>query len=229
MSSNYDMAMRYKDTPLTVETFRTIQNRINNACRQYILGRACIVEKKRLLASGKKIDTLGSEFGYARSSADKFVAYANAIDCLQAVAPELVEKILEGNARLSLKNTLLLSYKNTSEIFRTEELLSDKKNKVSDIFPPRESKKRKRSRTKQIATPIIQKPVTIKDTPVYDADAPVSSLSYTIPSWVGAIEKVFMNVDFTTTSVKARYRLRKELVVLADTAAVMLDILRGEK
>jgi hypothetical protein len=157
------------------------------------------------------------------------VAYAKAIDYLQTVAPELVVKILEGNIRLSMENTALLSYKKTSEIFRITELLSNKKNKVADIFPPRGSQTRKVSRPMQPTAPIIEKPVTIKDTPIYDADAPIASLSYTIPSWVGAIEKVFMNVDFAAISVKARYRLRKELVVLADTATVMLDRLREEK
>ena len=229
MSRNYDLAMQYKDTHLTVEMFRTIQDSINDACRHYILGRACITDKERLMASGDNLKILGNKFGYAKSSADKFVLYAKAIDYLQTVAPDLAKKILEGNIRLSMENTLLLSHKNTNEIFRISGLLSDKNVKVADIFPPRGSQTRKKSRPKQTAVPVKEKPATIKDTPTYDPDAPLSSLSYTIPSWVSAIEKVFMNVDLSTISVKARYRLRKELVVLADTAGVMLDILREEK
>ena len=229
MNNNYDLAMWYKDTPLTVENYRTIQDSINDSCRHYILGRACIAEKKRALTSGDNLDTLGREFGYARSSVDRFVSFAKAIDYLQSVAPELVKKILEGNIRLSMENTILLSHKETSEIFRISEHLSDKRVKVSDVFPCEVSKARKKSKPKKIAAPVMKKASTNKDTPIYDPDAPVSSLSYTIPSWVNAIEKVFMNVDFSTISAKARYRLRKELVVLADTAGVMLDIIREEK
>jgi len=226
MGKNYNLAMRYKDTPLPIETFNSIRGSINDACRHYILGRACIAEKERLLSSGSNLHDLGSEFGYAQSSVQKFVAYAKAIDYLQSISPELVMKILEGNIRLSMENTMRLSHEEVNEIFRIAELLSDKDIKVSDIFPCRESKTRKELRPKQTAVLVNEKPATIKDTPTYDPDAPVSSLSYTIPSWVSAIEKVFMNIDLSAISIKARYKLRKELVILADTAGVLIDTLR---
>lgn len=226
MGKNYNLAMRYKDVPLPIETFSSIRSSINDSCRHYILGRACIIEKERLLSSGSDLHDLGSGFGYAKSSVQKFVTYAKAIDYLQSVSPALVIKILDGNIRLSMENTIRLSHKEISEIFRIAELLSNKDTKVADIFPCRESKTRKALRRKLATVPVSGKPATIKDIPAYDPDALASSLSYTIPSWVNTIERVFMNVDFCTISVKARYKLRKELVILADTAGIMIDTLR---
>jgi hypothetical protein len=227
MGNNYKLAMWYKDKPLTVEMYKKINDSINSPCRHYILGHACIAEGKRRTESGESLDTLGRDFGYSKSSAEKFMSYARAIDYFQTIVPGLVAKIFDGGSRLAMDNTLRLANKEKSEILRIAELLSNPQIMVSDLFP---KKKYKTKKTSAPTAPLVKKkPVSIKDTPAYDPDAPVSSLSYTIPSWVSAIEKVFMSVDINTISVKARYRLRKELVVLADTAGVMLDILREEK
>ena len=226
MNGNYDLAMRYKDTSMSSDEYRAIQGGINSACRHFILGRACIAEKERLYQSGSKLNTLGKEFGYAKASADKFISYAKAIEHFQSVAPDLARKILEGEIRLSMKDAVLLSRKETSEIIRIGDLLTDKRIKVADIFPRRGGKARKNSKPKLTSIPVKDKTPTIKDMPAFDPDAPVSGLSCTIPSWVGAIEKVFMTVDFNTISVKARYKLRKELVMLADTAGVVIEMIR---
>jgi len=229
MGKNYDLANLYGNAPLTVEIYSSIKNSINYPCRRYVLGHAYIAAKAHRREPNEDFEDFGNEFGYSNSSLEKFASYAKGIDYIHSFAPELVERIMDGGVRLSMENTLQLVQKKRSDIFRIIELLEDDKVKVSDVFPCRKRKANKVLKQNDASSFAPNRSPTIKDIPAYDPDAPISSLSYTVPSWVGAIEKVFIGVDFTKVSAKARYRLRKEIVILADTAEVMLNMLREDK
>jgi hypothetical protein len=71
-----------------------------------------------------------------------------------------------------------------------------------------------------------KKPATVKDVPQYDPDAEALSLTYTIPTWVNSIERIFTGCDFSQISFNARYKLRKELTSLICSAETLIDITR---
>jgi len=229
MNNNYETAMRYKTVPLSTDEYQRIKDYINGPCRHYILGRIYNSEKTRGYGFGGDIKVFCDQYGYSISSMEKFGSYAIAIDRLQLISSDLVISIIEGNVRLSLVNTILAARMKPDELFEIVRLLSDKSIKISQLFPKQLNKEDKTLPTQSIVAPKIEKQLSIKDTPSYDPDASVSSLTYTIPSWVNAIEKAFINVDLSTISVKARYKLRKEVVLLADTAGAFLDALREER
>lgn len=57
---------------------------------------------------------------------------------------------------------------------------------------------------------IFEHQITIKDMPPYDPDAEVTSLAYTIPFWIGLINRVFTN-NLENTSISARQNLKRIL------------------
>ena len=69
---------------------------------------------------------------------------------------------------------------------------------------------------------------TVKDLPSYDPDSPILSLCYTMPSWVGTLENVFMRVSFDEISNEAKHKLKMELKTLLDTAGIIYEILEDD-
>jgi len=228
MGENYNLAVRYRDEHFPIEEYNLIKDKINVHCKRYILGHACLTAKKSWLDPDKDFEELSRVFNYSQSSLQKFMSYAKAIDYIESFAPEFVEKIIDDEIRLSLENILWLIKKKRSEIIQCLELMADDNVRFSDVFPYRKRRFRGTGKDKQASAHFEKKTLSIKDTPAYDPDAPVSSLSYTIPSWVGTMEKVFISVDFTKISAAARFKLRKEIVVLADAAEVLLKILKED-
>ena len=211
---SYKIAMRYKDTPPTPEEFNRIKNKVANACRHYILGRAYIAERNRHEKFCDAYDIMNTNYGYTKASLQKILAFTKAVDSLEELLPKVVRCILDGKIRLSMDNTVMISRKTPDEILHIVKLLSDKKTKVCDVIPPRPRKKKAKT--------------TVKDPPPYDPDSQIMSLSYTIPSWVGAIEKVFMDMEFNKLSTGAKHRLKNELLVLLGTATAIYDIMEDE-
>lgn len=68
----------------------------------------------------------------------------------------------------------------------------------------------------------------IKKQPKYDPDAEISSLSLTIPSWVGTIKRVCDNTNFPEISQTAQDKLLRQLHLLYEAVQPLLDQLREE-
>ena len=222
MNKYYDLAMSYKDIAPSPEEFAKLKEKITNACRHYILGRACIVKRKQAKYLNKSYINPVKEYGYSKSSLDKYVAFSKAIDLLELSVPDVVYGIMEGSVRLSMDNTIHVANKKPAEVLDIVSMLADKNVKISDVFYTQTP--RKRIRPPRI--PVTKKPTTIKDTPAYDPDANAQSLIYTIPSWVSAIDNAFMMQDFSAVSSKARSKLKDVLISLSDTASAVVELLK---
>ncbi len=66
----------------------------------------------------------------------------------------------------------------------------------------------------------------IKDTPKYDPDAEILSLTLTIPSWISSMERACAMTDFAQTTESARYNLLWKLISLNAEITVVQRILR---
>jgi len=69
----------------------------------------------------------------------------------------------------------------------------------------------------------------IKKLPQYDPDAEIASLTLTIPSWIGTIQRVRENTDFTQISKEARNRLLRQLHNMYEAVAPLIDEIREDK
>ncbi len=70
--------------------------------------------------------------------------------------------------------------------------------------------------------------MSIKDMPVYDPDAEMISLVFTIPSWRRSIARVQEVADVDRASPEARLRLIEALMLLEVTADKLIDVVKEE-
>jgi hypothetical protein len=201
-TNSYNIAMWYRDVSITPEELKDLQTQITKECYWYLIGKICEIEKNKRDAGVRVRDIhtqVGQHFEYAASSIEYFASYANAIDRIQRVLPDIALDILEGNAHISLKDTIALSKK---ELQKKPERRGRPRINISE--PPK---------------------ISVKNTPLYDPDAQINALAYTIPSWVSTIDRTFMSSDIHNVSLFARSKLATELIKLRDTADTMIALI----
>ena len=227
------LAQMYRDVRITAEELRKHDGVMTKECRKYLIGKTCEREKSNRVAGETAADVdmrIGNEFGYKRASLQHVIAYARAIDKFDKIVPDIAADILAGRMkRLSGENAIILSKMDIKDVRIIIKRLTSEKTPAEIVFKDQKRQLRL-TKSKQKAKEGDDLPRTsIKDTPAYDPNAQVAALAYTIPSWVSAIEKNFMNTDFNEITIAAQRNLIKELNVLKETAATMISILRDEK
>jgi len=217
-----NIAMWYRDIPFTLDELVNIEGKVTKECWKYLIGKICLSEKSRRNDNERVIavyERLGRVFGYVYPSLKRLVHYSNAIDRIQTILPDIASDILNGKTRLSLPDTIILAKMEFPEICNVIERLNCEKTSASVIFKDQKAMREKterRGRPKRSMEEASR--ATIKDTPTYDPDAQIKALTYTIPSWVSMIERVFHVSDFNEISSSTRNSLAEELSKL--TAAV---------
>lgn len=68
----------------------------------------------------------------------------------------------------------------------------------------------------------------IKNIPAYDPDAELSSLVFTIPSWIGSTKRARKNTQIALTTKHTRDQLRDQLYELNDAITLMLMFIKEE-
>ena len=218
-----------RGAPLTVEEYTEIKDTITKEWRWYLIGKFCVREKQQRKNDEsvyELLTRLGQGFGCAEPTMRRFVSYFKAIDYLQSIVPDAVADILSGQLKLSVENVRNLAKRPSAEILHTLERIKLGKEKVCEIFP-----ERLRSEKKELLDTWQENTIktTVKDTPKYDPDAQVTGLTYTIPSWVSAIDRVFMSDNIHNISKDARHSLGKELENLKNVLEALLELIREAK
>ena len=131
---------------------------------------------------------LGREYKVSSRTIVEYAKYANSIDTLEQNEPELVSKVLSGDIKISQEDIRRLSIDK-----------SPTKDKI---------RKHLENQQKYRKEPPAQK--SIKDMPEYDPDAEISSITFTIPSWIGSMNRL-ISTDFSKTTPKAKSKLMNEL------------------
>jgi hypothetical protein len=229
MDSNYELYERFRDTRITIDDLSGIQDKISNECRWYLLGRLCCdAETSDTELTRRDIfKKLRLTFGFTDSSYRRFMTFKLAIDRLHQLVPEQMPRIIDGNARLSVGNTLTVSKWEPDNIRTALEKLQKRTASIKTVFAERPDQ---RYAVRQYTSNEAQEhKQTVKDTPAFDPEAQISGICYTIPSWVTAIDRVFTATEFADVSQNTRYRFVNELTVLRDIAQVVLEMLRESK
>lgn len=154
-------------------------------------------------------EEIGKEYQISERTVRKYADYTQLIDSLSKKDSELITEILAGKLKIS-ENSL-------SELIKQPpNVINSVKNKLNH-----NNKSASYSDSRRV---ILKKgdKVTVKDMPIYDPDAEISSLSLTIPSWIKSIERTLSLADFRKTTYDARVRLKNELKNLEYAANVIL-------
>lgn len=221
-SNSAKIAMCYQDIPFTLDELANIEGKVTKECWKYLIGKICLLEKGKRSDNERVSDIyeqLGQNLGYVHPSLKRLVNYANAIDRIQKILPDIASEILNGETRLSLPDTIILSKMEFPEICNIMERLSCEKTPATVIVNEQKTLRKKterRGRPKRIVSETPR--ASIKDTPSYDPDAQINTLMYTIPSWISTIDRTFTTSDFNKATSGARDRLAKELSKLTAIA-----------
>ena len=224
-----NLALWYRDVPITVDEFNRIKDGITKECRRYLIGKICEREKNNRASEEVMKDVymrLGQIFGYVGATLKYLIAYMRTIELFQKIAPDIASDILRGKTRLSFRNTIKLEKMELSDVRIIMDRLANEETPADVIINEQKelSKSKKRRGRRKQKFPKLPT-VSIKDTPPYDPDAQITALSFTIPSWVKMIDKAFMNTDLHKISHPACSKLIKELMELKDVADVMIAML----
>lgn len=152
---------------------------------------------------------LGKEYQIGCRTVMDYGNYANSLDILRKKEPRFVEKVLNGEIKVGQQKIINLA-KISPKIRKLE------KHVASNVKPQVQKEK------------VMEHKASIKDMPKYDPDAEVVSLSYTIPSWIGSIDRTLEKVEFSNISDEAKLKLKKELEKLDFTIKTLLIALEGE-
>lgn len=162
---------------------------------------------------------IGKEYNFGFSTVTKYDVYARALDEIRAKGPEITNKILNGNLRVSHENVIELSRLPIEDINGLKRLLES--GSIDRIgysqlrhelrwqrLPTGKPDYRRRRRERENAE------AGIKQMPVTDPDAELTSLKFTIPSWSKTISRTMELTDFPSTSASARQEVKTQLVNL---------------
>lgn len=172
-------------------------------------------------------ERLGEEYRISHATVEKYGVYSNAMDALSKVVPDIVPKILSGEVKISHESLVEMSQLPPQDVRRLGKQISDNTvdfycySGIRKVLPKRQDSKRQ---------PISAIPgASVKDMPVYDPDAEISSLALTIPSWVSSINRTRSIANLSEISNNARCKLEKELLELKATVKKMLTAIKEEK
>jgi hypothetical protein len=168
-------------------------------------------------------EKLRGTFGLTDGSYRRLMKFKIAVDRLHQLVPELMPRIIDGNARLSMDNAMAVS-KWEPEIIRAAlEKLRDRTVNMSHIFNEYPNSGLGVRKYNRVASEHRQ---TVKDTPAFDPEAQISGICYTIPSWAAAVDRAFTATEFVNVSLTVRHKFVRELTALRDTVQTVLDILK---
>lgn len=168
---------------------------------------------------------IGDKYHISSGAVQKYGKYSQALDTLGKKMPELVPKILSGNYKISHDNIVALSEMDTEKV----KAVSSKAGLGSAPFI-RYSESRRELSGEPDKKP-TQQPAnipTIKTMPEYDPDGLAKGLTFTIPSWVGSIERTRTMSDLDKVSADAKKRLKEALVLLQSEILALLAAVKEE-
>lgn len=168
--------------------------------------------------AGRTRERLGEEYNISHASILNYEKYTQALDSLSKVIPELVFKILASDVKISLENTIALSKLSGQEVRRLSQLVSD--DTTEFVFNLRKVLQKNQGSVEK--NPLSVPVGLVKEMPAYDPDAEISSLTFTIPSWISSINRARSAADLSDITDNARGKLEKELTELKETINNML-------
>lgn len=172
-------------------------------------------------------ERLGEEYRISSGTVCKYNLYANALDSLSKTAPEILPKILSGALKISHENIVEMSQLSGKDAQYLNQLVSDDTVKFVRYSDLRKILPKRYDSSTKSSLPFPSG--SVKDMPIYDPDAELSSLALTVPSWVRLIDRARTLTNLGEITDHARYKLINELLGLKETIDSMLTAIKEEE
>lgn len=199
--------------------------------RQSALANTMIVDENPYDATATKTcERLGLEYHISLVTVRKYGIFAGILDYIRAKEPALADRIISGRIKISHEHMVEISQLSSIDFSRMTSYFLKSTDRRPTYLKFRASLEEfhKQETVKVNAPPTG----TIKDMPAYDPDGEVCSLTLTIPSWIGSINRTQSMSDFTKVSESAGAKLIYELDRLVFTvegirAALVKEVYHG--
>lgn len=169
---------------------------------------------------------LGNEYGISHNTVFKYGLYARHMDIIREKNVEIVQKILNGQLKISQDNIIELSRLPQEHIQKLNKTVSEEGLAHVGFSELRHELQWKRI-SEPRSKPVSQDKIPIKQMPKFDPDAESVSLTYTIPSWTSSINRI-KSTDFSIVSDAAKYGLASQLFDLREAINGLLEKIKEE-
>lgn len=198
--------------------------------KKYLIGKLFNLERRGL--NSRKVtklsvaSVLGNTYDVSAGAIQKYGMYAESIDHLFDVAPDLARIVLDDRLRISHESTIELARFPKDELSIITQITKDRRTKRM-TFSEIKHEIRWKNYTAVKASPKPRKDdnVEIKKMPAYDPDADIMSIALTIPSWIKAINRAVEHTDIAATTQKGRYSFKEQLYALDDTVIRVINLM----
>lgn len=180
--------------------------------------------------NGRSAFITEKEFKVKAGTARWYSSYADALEIINENNPTIFEELMSGSFALSVGSTITLSKATKEQMLyiysvakKEATYYKQRKSNSSDAKTEQQDKASniilKRNNA---ATPAI------KQTPKFDPDAEISSLTLTIPTWISLMNRAIKHSDMNAVSIKARVNLLTKLNELKKSIDIIQLKLEGE-
>lgn len=171
-------------------------------------------------------ERLAKEYRVGTSTVERYGIYANALDEIEKAAPEFHKKIMSGQLKVTQDNIIRISRLTPSEIISIGSELTENPNAYFAYTDNRGEILKNTPNKVQLELMNIG---AIKEMPKHDPDAEILSLAFTVPSWVGSINRVSETTKFTDISESAREKIMTVLYELKSAIDRIICEIEEEK
>lgn len=179
----------------------------------------------------KTATKLGNEYNISHGTVCKYGAYSQEVDKINKINSTVADNILCGKLKLSHPQLCTVAKSSEKELAIISDLIIanlDNNRYLTFADVQNELRRKKITPFELPSTPkqtTNQNDLAIKKIPEFDPDAEITSLTLTIPSWIGSIKRAMNNSDIENVSKKAKEKLKNELFNLHDSIyEIMRDL-----
>jgi hypothetical protein len=221
MPNYFNDAIVYANSypPLLADDYIRLEEIISKEFKWYIIGLTCWLADKKEFYTELLNDVLTREqvaqnTGISVETMKRYMCYVNSVDRLHDILPELASNILAGKTRLGLKTAIILAKQSAEDISSIMKRISSEETSVRQIISEQVKRPLMYPRKFSDGRSTKYSPKSVKDRPRYDPDAQVTELTFTIPSWEKAINRLYMDENLHEVSKTAQLNLNIKLETL---------------
>ena len=235
----YISATLYKNTDEAISLickYMIAQYDITPEMKKYLIGKrysASLRAAKNNISGNYNVqksdqiaDYISKDYGFSGASVCKYASYARAMDILSDMISISTTDIMLGKNKISVGDIIKLSKMSDSDIRYLKVLFHENFYKLAGYVVINGKLSNQNSQSHIIKNSV---PALIKQMPEHDPDSMITSLTLTISSWIGFIQKTMASSDIRIVSEGAKSNLSGQMTALENIIAETLKILEESK
>ncbi len=170
---------------------KAARNKRNSTGRnQYSPGGHQIMGPAEKLIAKRTSRMLAREYNLTHTTVERYGEYSRSLDRIEKEKPGMLSSLLSGKYRLSQQRLSALSRLPGKEIETVLKNIESAKNSSRPVTPKTAGSDREPERRAAPSPKACRLNTGIKEMPEYNPDAEMNGLAFTIPTWIGMLERM---------------------------------------